>query len=512
MAEFNLFTDGTSNVLAYTSPIREEGVTDNTRFSISIDYFDVYDENGEKRDWSKLTYTILHEYGHVLLEDETQVDLTVGSDTHDPAGFVEGAFRRAFYDAFWRELGVSGAGDYDRSPTHYVSRYGANYFHEDIADTFAVFVLGGEPGKNTVAEEKLRFFWRDPDMTALRSAVRENLGLEWPKRAGTSSSSPAPPVAATLEELEQKLMEAIVAVEQPPALACAAPVGSAELPMAVKNLYYSILSDHPEYKYAYDLTSEVGEDGLLRCKVSYMPYRTGAYPAGFQGIEVDGLDRLVEVARGGLSQESIPIRITEPTLTVDAMNRALQQVGGGWLLCQLSRDGTAITVTPQGGLSREEALNRLAQSECLARQVYEEIVTAEMGKAAQAEALYAYLTEQVRYDFRYYSQPGEMPYSATTAYGALHDHLAICGGYAQAFQMLLQQAEIPCITVSGKMGGENHMWVLAQVDGQWLYFDPTSDRGRVDYGFQYFGVGEDALFRYTWDREGARSLTEALFP
>ena len=73
LAEFNLFTDGTSNVLAYTSPIREEGVTDNTRFSISIDYFDVYDENGEKRDWSKLTYTILHEYGHVLLEDETQI-------------------------------------------------------------------------------------------------------------------------------------------------------------------------------------------------------------------------------------------------------------------------------------------------------------------------------------------------------------------------------------------------------------------------------------------------------
>ena len=90
MAEFNLFTDGTSNVLAYTSPIREEGVTDNTRFSISIDYFDVYDENGEKRDWSKLTYTILHEYGHVLLEDETQVDLTVGRDTHDPAGFCGG--------------------------------------------------------------------------------------------------------------------------------------------------------------------------------------------------------------------------------------------------------------------------------------------------------------------------------------------------------------------------------------------------------------------------------------
>ena len=181
IVRFDLFTDGTSNVLAYTSPVQENGVTDNTRFSISIDYYDVYDENGSKRDWSKLTYTILHEYGHVLLEDETQVDLTVGSSTHDPAGFVDGSFRKGFYDAFWSGLGDSGVGDYDKNPTRYVSRYGANYFHEDIADTFAVFVLGDEPSGDSVAEDKLRFFQNDPGMLKLRSAIRENLGLDWPE-------------------------------------------------------------------------------------------------------------------------------------------------------------------------------------------------------------------------------------------------------------------------------------------------------------------------------------------
>ena len=181
IAEFNLFTDGASNILAYTSPVKEGDVTDNTRFSISIDYYDVYDENGEKRDWSKLTYTILHEYGHVLLEDETQVDLTKGDSTHDPAAFIEGSFRKGFYDAFWSALGDTGVGDYDANPTHYVSRYGANYFHEDIADTFAVFVLGGQPQGDTVAEEKLRFFWADPDMVSLRAAIRQNLGLDWPE-------------------------------------------------------------------------------------------------------------------------------------------------------------------------------------------------------------------------------------------------------------------------------------------------------------------------------------------
>ena len=169
-------------------------------------------------------------------------------------------------------------------------------------------------------------------------------------------------------------------------------------------------------------------------------------------------------------------------------------------------------MVPQGGLNHQQALARLEETNTLAEQIYETCVTEGMSPSEQAQALYTWLTQQVRYDFRYYSQPEEMPYDSTTAYGALHDHLAICGGYAQAYQLLLKQAGIPCITVSGSLSGENHMWALARIDGQWLYFDPTSDRGRVDYGFQYFGVGEDALFRYTWDREGARSLTEALFP
>ena len=135
-----------------------------------------------------------------------------------------------------------------------------------------------------------------------------------------------------------------------------------------------------------------------------------------------------------------------------------------------------------------------------------------MSRLEQAQALYTWLTGQVRYDFRYYGQPGEMPYDSTTAYGALHDHPAICGGYAQAFQLLLAQAGIPCITVSGELGGENHMWALAKVDGQWRYFDPTSDRGRAEYGFLYFNASAEDLERHTWDAAWAQTLAEALFP
>lgn len=179
IAEFNLFTDGYSNILAYTSPIKQEdGTTDNSRFSINIDYYDVFDETGAPRDWSKLAYTILHEYGHVLLEDETQIDLTLGENTHDPAGFLPGSFRAAFYRQFWEALGITAVTDYNENPTRYVSRYGANYFHEDIADTFALFVLGEKPQGTTVAEDKIRFFWAEDSMVTLREEIRANMGLD----------------------------------------------------------------------------------------------------------------------------------------------------------------------------------------------------------------------------------------------------------------------------------------------------------------------------------------------
>lgn len=179
ISEFNLFTDGYSGILAYASTTdNDDGSTNNAKFALNIDYYDVYNENGNKRDWSKLAYTIIHEYGHILLENEEQIDLSVGKDIHDVNGFIENSFRKRYYDAFWKDIGTTGVSDYDAKPNNYVTVYAANYFHEDIADTFAIFVLSNKPQGNTVAEEKIRFFWEDTEMLNLRSQIRENMNLK----------------------------------------------------------------------------------------------------------------------------------------------------------------------------------------------------------------------------------------------------------------------------------------------------------------------------------------------
>lgn len=332
------------------------------------------------------------------------------------------------------------------------------------------------------------------------------------QRADTDSTAAEAAAVSTLDELQAQLLQAITAAKQPPVFDVHALTNRENLEIDVQNLYNTILSDQPELKYAYDLQATCTDD-LLHCTFSYMPYHTGSYPPGFEGVPVSDLQELIQAARENLdTPASTPIRITNPTLTVDDMNKALQQAGGSYILCQLNQDGTAITYTALNDLSYDECLSRLERINALADTVIAEQVDRNMSRYEQAEALYTYLTETVLYDHRYYSDRTNMPYDSQTAYGALQKHLAICGGYAQALQVLFEKIDIPCYTVSGRMGGEYHMWNIAYLDGTWGYFDATSDRGRADYWFNCFNVAADQLTQHEWDAGFVQRLAQADAP
>ena len=323
---------------------------------------------------------------------------------------------------------------------------------------------------------------------------------EFPSPFGT-------PIAVHNEDsLKAVLAGAMRCACQPPVM----DVGAVELgdnpAITVKNLYFTLLSEYPELKYAYDLTASV-KDGLLTCQIQYMPYKTGDFPEEFAGSPVSSLSELIAAAEKGLGQDLCPIQITNPDLNVDDLSRALQQAGDAEIVCTLNRDATAIVYAATDGRTMEACFAQLTASEQLAQEVVEQLVPPGTAPSDAASILYGYLTEHVRYDFRYYSDRANMPHESMTAYGALHDQLAICGGYALALQQLLQAAGIPCYTVSGTAHGEGHMWNIAQIDGQWKYFDATADRGRQAYGYLYFNAAPDVLTGYTWNQDAVDQLT-----
>ena len=55
----------------------------------------------------------------------------------------------------------------------------------------------------------------------------------------------------------------------------------------------------------------------------------------------------------------------------DQISYALQQVGGGYILCSLSQDGTQLTYSPAMGMTMEECLTLLEQAETLAAEAAE---------------------------------------------------------------------------------------------------------------------------------------------
>lgn len=318
-----------------------------------------------------------------------------------------------------------------------------------------------------------------------------------------------PQVAApqSVEDLRAILLSSMENLVQPPPLDLSGCPIDQPVDLSLKNIYYGIWAERPDLKYAYDPTVEVLPDGLVLCKTAYMPYKLGV--PGTEGPSVGSLSELVAAGESGLGNELVQISITNPALDVDDMSRALQQVGGGYLVCELNRDATAINYRPSMGYSMEECLTMLEEARAAAEKLALELTTPEMGEEERLSALYTWLTDNVKYDHRYYADRDNLPFTATTATGAFNDNLAICGGYAHALELLCKAVGLEVYTVSGRAANDYHMWNMVRVDGQWRYCDPTFDRNMSQFGFRHFLVGAEVLSKdHQWDADFVERLID----
>ena len=353
-----------------------------------------------------------------------------------------------------------------------------------------------------------------PDTSVLATsstedAVETSAPPETAAETTTVTTEPQGPrrVAGT-EEIKDVLRAAILELRQPEEMITDGVEFGEQPELDVRNLYYALTAEAPELKYAYDL-SVAFEGETLLCRISYMPYKTGDFPEGFDGISVSSLAELAAVAEENLGAEPVAVRLEDPSLEPDDMSRALQQAGGGYILCELNADATEIRFSPAAGMSIKECLSALEEVDTLADRIVAECVKDGMTEREKAEALYSYVTEHVTYDQRYYTDKAAMPYASTTALGALRDEIAICGGYAHAVDILFEKVGIECFTVSGRLFEENHMWNAVRLDGQWLYCDATADRGlSAQFGFLRFGLTEEELTakNYLWNAEETEIL------
>lgn len=320
----------------------------------------------------------------------------------------------------------------------------------------------------------------------------------------TPSPEPTPePPQGPLDDaaILRRFTEAITAMEPSVQLNVAGREWTYGAENDLKNLYYQVLSQQPELKYAYDMTAALTGD-TAECSFSYMPYKTGAYAGGLPAGShpVGSLHDAVVMAQSLCDgRERLSIGITDPSLAVEDLQRAVAQAGYGWIVCTLSRDGTELLAAPPVNGTLEDCVENINESFRLAGAILEDLGTDSMTAREKLEAVYGYITETVSYDHRYYADRDNMPFASTVALGALRDQLAICGGYSHALETLLDMCGMENYTVSGESHGEYHAWNYVVLDGVGYYCDPTADRGGSRRHFLMTEADMDALGHYRWN-------------
>ena len=184
LMQFSVYTDGLGGTLGYSS-----GLTDgsNRVMEYALDETDAFDESGEWRDYHKTIRTAVHEYGHILSLNSSQVSLNKQDNTMPPVfypkeTYTQSASLRAYYERFWKNLDVkSGLERYAEVPEEFVSAYGAGNMSEDFAEAFMLFMLGNKPEDNSLAAEKILFFYDYEEFVARRDQIRMHLGLADPE-------------------------------------------------------------------------------------------------------------------------------------------------------------------------------------------------------------------------------------------------------------------------------------------------------------------------------------------
>lgn len=166
-----------------------------------------------------------------------------------------------------------------------------------------------------------------------------------------------------------------------------------------------------------------------------------------------------------------------------------------------------ITVTfdwvyPDDGPARREELARTADGL---------LAAAPAEDYPRALYLYDWLLEHVRYVSREtYDQ---------TAYSAVCEGEAVCGGIADAYVYLLERGGIPARVVTGTSQSadgtaDGHAWVAAELDGAVYYFDPTWDLQDDESEAALPGYLSHTWFALTAERMAVRHTAEdpALWP
>lgn len=175
--------------------------TRNDQWQLVIDTLDVNFRSKDRRRLKESVYTLVHEFGHLLTLNNTQIRPTnkISQEEGEPYLTLEGeayknSYLNKFVSLFWKgkllekwdvikerhcfteESCVEKLfGLYKENFADFVTDYAAESPEEDIVESWTYFVLKKKiKNPKTIAQKKINFFYEFPELVEYRKLIRYN--------------------------------------------------------------------------------------------------------------------------------------------------------------------------------------------------------------------------------------------------------------------------------------------------------------------------------------------------
>lgn len=205
LSEFIISSDGKSGLLAAVAQTNSNP----EKWVLMVDLADTNNPY-------ELTYTFIHEFGHLVTLNPEQVppSLEIFKHPDDRTTYFQelaacftyfpgegcsnpGSYIDDFYNEFWLDIYdewnkiefepddeqyvESMMAFYEKYQDRFVTDYAVTRPSEDIAESFTFFILSQKPAGNTISEKKILFFYDYPELVALRDVILQNVCQNFPQ-------------------------------------------------------------------------------------------------------------------------------------------------------------------------------------------------------------------------------------------------------------------------------------------------------------------------------------------
>lgn len=164
--EFEIYEDASSDVIAYVSDDDENG---KWKMSINLPTHKLSDNKEQKT-------TLIHELSHIITLNKNEFITPNGTCPNyetDEGCTKSTAYLNNFVKRFWWTAKTA---TYDENK--FVTEYATTSPEEDIAESFAFFVLGTDFSDTNIRNQKLNFFNSYPALVKIRTDMRNILASD----------------------------------------------------------------------------------------------------------------------------------------------------------------------------------------------------------------------------------------------------------------------------------------------------------------------------------------------